>query len=350
MGAVTKFFGMLFLIILGMPLLIGAIFVTGLTQAVTGQDFYLDLSRKVIDRMPQIVEKSFAAASQPGAVSDPDTRAWVTAMNKVETPFTEILKKTGVQGWLADEVAQTVERVGKAMQGEIAPDQVVMNLRPLKAALASPDMKAYLGQVLGQLPACDQNGILRWKQRALAGRHSDPLPACNPGEEALEKASAHIDQMIADIPDQKKMFVKPKSIETFDSVKWVDSMIWLVFLLPAIFIAIGALLAGGGGRGFVRYVSGTVLVGGLISWVLAGLASGWLLELVNLEHGQWLSGGDVQFFGTEAGRLFATELTGTVGVVMSDLFSPVVTVALIASAIGLGLTVLSFLIGRKRTA
>ena len=30
---------------------------------------------------------------------------WVTAMNKVETPFTEILKKTGVQGWLADEVA-----------------------------------------------------------------------------------------------------------------------------------------------------------------------------------------------------------------------------------------------------
>ncbi|MBW1809219.1 MAG: hypothetical protein JRJ87_13575, partial [Deltaproteobacteria bacterium] len=339
-----------FLVVLGVPLLIGAIFVTGLTQAVTGQDFYLDLSRKVIERMPQIVEKSFEAASQPGAVSDPDTRAWVTAMTKVEIPFPEILKKTGIQGWLSDEVAQTVERVGKAMQGEIAPDEVVMNMRPLKAALASPEMKTYLGQVFTQLPACDQNGILRWKQRALAGRHNDPLPACNPGEEAVEKASAYINQMIGDIPDQKKMFIKPKSIETFDAVQWVDSMIWLVFLLPAIFIAIGSLLVGSGGRGFLRYCSGTVLAGGLISWLLAGLASGWLLGLVNSEHGQWISGSDVQFFGSEAGRLFASELTGTVGVVMSDLFSPVVTVALIVGAIGLGLTVLSFLIGRKRTA
>ncbi|MBW1809584.1 MAG: hypothetical protein JRJ87_15425, partial [Deltaproteobacteria bacterium] len=47
MGAVSKFLGLVFLVVLGVPLLIGAIFVTGLTQAVTGQDFYLDLSRKV---------------------------------------------------------------------------------------------------------------------------------------------------------------------------------------------------------------------------------------------------------------------------------------------------------------
>jgi hypothetical protein len=123
-----------------------------------------------------------------------------------------------------------------------------------------------------------------------------------------------------------------------------------VFLLAAVFIAIGALLAGSGGRGFLRYYSVTILVGGLISWLLAGLASGWLLGLINLEHGQWISGSDAQFFGTEAGRFFATELTGTLGVVMSDLFSPVVTVGLIVGAIGLALAILSFLIGRNRTA
>jgi hypothetical protein len=346
-----KVMGVFVLVVIAIPVLIGVIFATGLTRAATSPDFYTDLSGKVLERLPVLIEKTFEAANQPGAVEDPDTRAWVEAMHKADTRFPDMLKKTGIQKWLDEEVAGNLQRVGKVMTGEIQPDDLSMDMRPLKAALASQEMTDYLKQVLVHLPACDEAGLERWKQRLVVRRHDKPLPACNPGDEAVEKRAEWTAAWMGQIPDEKPFFPGDHSHPVaFDAFRWVNSVMWLLFLLPALFIAIGAGFAGRGGKGFLRYSSGTLLAGGGFSWLLSGLASGWLFEALKRDPSQWSFGDNTQFLSTQAGQAFVKEMSATMGAVMNDLFSPVVTLSWIVCAVGAGLLALSFLVGRNAPA
>ncbi len=345
-----KFIGVLLLILLGIPLLIGVIFASGLTRAATSPDFYSDLAGKVIRRMPEMIDKSFAAARQPGAVSDPNARAWIEAMAKAETSFPKMLELTGIQGWLQDEVALKVARVGEVVAGKAHPGEISLDMRPLKKALVSDEMGAYLNQVLAQLPDCDAAGIERWKQRAISQRHEKPLPACNPGAEVIDQRSQWMTAWLGQIPDQKPMFAGHAVSEPviFDALHWVNAAMWLLFLLPALFIAIGALLLRSDGRGFLNVSGGTILTGGIVSWLLSWLASGWLIAAVAQNPDRWMTGADARLFGSQAGRMFIRELSGTVGVFLDDLFSPVVTSALVVCGIGMGMLVLSFLLKDRR--
>ncbi len=341
-----KFIGVLLLIALGIPLLIAAIFASGLTRAVTSPDFYGDLAGKVVKRMPEMIDKSFAAARQPGAVSDPDARAWIEAMSKAETSFSKMLELTGIQGWLQDEVAMKVARVGDVVAGKAQPGEIFLDMRPLKKALVSDEMGAYLNQVLAKLPECDAMGIEKWKQRAISKRHEKPLPACNPGKEVIEQRTQWMEAWLGQIPDQKPMFEGRVTSEpvVLEALHWVDSAMWLLFLLPALFIAIGALLVRSDGRGFLGVSGGTILTGGAVSLLLSWLASGWMITAIGHNPERWMTGAHARLFGSQAGRMFIKELSGTVGVFLNDLFSPVVTSALIVCGIGLGLIVLSYLL------
>ncbi|HUU01814.1 MAG TPA: hypothetical protein VM425_10255 [Myxococcota bacterium] len=345
-----KFIGVLLLIVLGIPLLIGVIFASGLTRAATSPDFYGDLAGKVVKRMPEMIDKSFAAARQPGAVSDPDARAWIEAMAGAKTSFPKMLELTGIQGWLQDEVAVKVARVGELVAGKAQPGDITLDMRPLKKALVSDEMGAYLNQVLALLPVCNAAGIERWKQRAISHRHEKPLPACNPGAEVIDQRSQWMAAWLGQIPDQKPMFAGIATSEPviLDALRWIDSAMWLLFLLPALFIAIGALLLRSDGRGFLSVCGGTIFTGGIASLLLSWLASGWLIAAIGRNPDRWLTGADARLFGSQAGRLFIEELSGTVGVFLHDLFSPVMTSALVVCGIGLGMLVLSFLLKDRR--
>ena len=348
MKTVAKIFGIFVLVLIGVPLLVAMIWAAGMTRAATSDQFYTDLSQKVIKRLPELMDKSFKAAQLPGAVKDSNSQAWVKAMTKAQTPLPELLDKTGIRVWLEKEVAGTIQQVGQAMRGKVAPASVSMDLRPLKQALTGPVFGDYLKQLLAQLPACDSQGIQAWKQRALSTSTHDPYPACNPGVETLNQARSYIAARVAEIPDQKPMFDEGQRLPAFDVTQTVSTFLWLFFLVPLLFIAIGSVMAGGAGRGFLTWCGGSILTGGLISLLLAGLAGGLFVPLLQLQPGGWqATGPDAWIWNTAAGQELATQITGMMGDFLEDLFSPVITYSWIATGTGLVLLILSLLIGRK---
>jgi len=349
MNTIAKVFGILILIFIGIPLLVAMIWAAGMTRAATSEQFYSDLSRKVVKQLPDLVEKSFKAAQQPQSGGDPATRAWVNAIAKAQTSLPELLDKTGLRMWLEKEVAGTIEQVGQAMRGKVSPTSVSMDMRPLKNALVGPEFLDYLKQLLANLPPCDDQGIQAWKQRAASSRHGDPYPPCNPGTEALDQARTLIAARVAEIPDQQPMFHEGESLPAFDVTRTVNSFLWLFFLVPILFVAIGAVLAGGAGRGFVSWSGGSILIAGTISLLLAGLAGGLFVGLLQMDPGAFhVSGSDAWLWDSAAGRELAAQVSGMMGDFLEDLFSPVITFSWIVAGAGLVLVILSMLMGRRR--
>lgn len=344
-----KLFGGLLLIV-GVPLIIAIVLATGMTRALTSRDFYGDMADKLVKSLPETIDKSLAAARQPGAVSDPDARAWIEAMAKAKMSFSQMFEKTGIQAWLQDELAQKVRRTGELVSGKVKPGDITLDMRPLKKALQSDEMNAYLKQVLAQLPDCDAAGVEEWKQRAIAPRHEKPLPACNPGDELFEKRSQWMNAWLGHIPDQKPMFTTGQLSDpvVLDALHWIDSTMWLLFLLPAVLIAIGALLIRSDGRGFLGVCGGATLVSGISAWLLAWLASGWMITATGRNPERYLSGSKARLFGSEAGRMFVKQLSDSLGMFLHEMFSPAMTTALLVSGIGLGLIVLSRLLKDRR--
>ncbi len=333
--------GLLFLV--ASPFLLAAIFTTGLTLAATSEDFYRSLSQKVVQRLPFLVQDAFAAARQPGAVQDPDTRAWISAMAKAQTQPVEMLKQTGIQTWLDEEVAGGIEAVGGFMSGTVDPSSVTLDLRPLKSALAGPAMRGYLDQVFQHLPACDQAGRQRWQRRLQQSGQDKALPACNPGAQAIDNRADWLAARIARIPDQSGELVQMQPFTALEFVLTIQMILWLVMLIPALFVALGAGLAAHDGRGFLRCSGTTFLAGGLFSSLLAAMAGPWFFSLM---YWHPFAGNELKLFGSEAGRLLAQQLAATAGVFLQDLFAPVLLIGLLTAGLGLVLWVLSFLIKR----
>jgi hypothetical protein len=270
-------------------------------------------------------------------------------MAKAQTPLPEMLDKSGIRAWMEKELAGTIEQVGRAMRGAVTPDRVSMDMRPLKKALSGPVFLGYLEQLLGKLPACDQQGIESWKQRAASSRLEDPYPPCNPGLESFDQARSLITARVAEIPDQKPMFPKGRSWPAFDVTTTVSAFLWLFFLVPILFIAIGSVLAGGARRGFVSWSGGSLLTGGLISLLLVGLAGGLLVSWIHFQPAGFQAGGpDAWIWETAAGRELAAQASSMLGDFLEDLFSPVVTYSWIVAGVGLVLVLLSWLFGRRR--
>jgi hypothetical protein len=259
-----------------------------------------------------------------------------------------MLERTGMRAWLDKEVAGGIQQVGKVMQDELSLDGVVIDMRPLKKALGGPVFREYLGQLLNGLPDCDRAGIEAWKQRASPPRRGDPLPGCNPGAQALDKAQLLIAAQIQEIPDQKRMFTDDRSLPAFDIVQTLSNFIWLFLMVPLLFIGIGAVLAGGAGPGFLRYCGGGILTAGLISLLLSALASGLIIPFLQDDPGSWqVSGPDAWIWNTAAGQELATQISGMMGDLFEDLFSPVVMYSWIVTGVGLVLVILSVLFGGR---
>lgn len=185
------------------------------------------------------------------------------------------MDETGITRWLEQDFAAAMADLDSAMRGELAPDEVHVDLRPLQAALQGDAMRAAIGRVLEQLPPCSAQELQRWQELVPGAEGEQDMPACNPGPEALAHSRAVLIAAAAELPDRMPLFEAGHAPTAFRVPAWLRACVWLAFLAPLLLLALGAWLAGREAAGFWSWFGGIALSAGalvlLVIWIAGGL-------------------------------------------------------------------------------
>jgi hypothetical protein len=341
MDATRKIIGVCIIVFFGLPILFGMTWAVGLIRAATSPEFVSDLPQKVITELPDTVDQFFRAAQDEGAISDPETRAWFKAAAAAGVSPKEILESTGIMTWARGELTGALKQVGMVLRGERRPAPIVLNLRPLKAALLSPEIDRFLKATMDHLPPCDEKGARAWAEVAGGSVCFDSLPACRPSTpEAGDAVLAARTESVRRMDDETVIF---EGIRGYPGIpfrfSWsIPFISFFLFLIPAVFIFAGAFIADSSPRGFLLWSGGSTLAGGVPTLAIALAAKHFALWAIRDGALSW---------SVNAHRLNDLELLlfdklkVIPEAVISRLLSPVIGAAVIVCVVGVVLLALS---------
>lgn len=342
MSGFRKFIGVFIIAFIGIPALFAAIWGVGLTRAVVSKDFLGEFPREIIEKLPQLLDESLELAIRKGEF-DSDESQWIKAIAAVETSPQELLEKIGIMNWLKNEATQALDDLGKTLRGERPPRPIILNLRPLKQALKHEGLTEYIKNVLQKLPPCTTSQTAIWVDASL--HHSRVnLPPCQPPgfEQAIDIIRYFWNEKIDEIPDEVDIFNIDED-EDFFPFKGIEiarlavTLSYFLFLIPTLFIFLGAWIGGGTGSRILRWSGISALIGGLLSFILikfTGAIMEWAMKVGPTRYSDYPL--------DEMGEAFAEKMINLVSWVMEKLFAPVNTVAGMVCIIGIILIALSY--------
>ncbi len=348
MNHAKTFFGLLIMILIAVPVLFAIIWAVGLTQAFTSEKTFAELPGEIIAEVPGLLEGMMAAARDDDSGMDYDTRAWLNAMAAAETSPRRMLEETGISDWLQDELSGSLAEMGRILNGRSDARSVWLDLRPLKESWRSPAMENWLTRVLANLPACSAAESEAWARALAGGSGGEALPPCRPSAAEAPAVAALIrGRADRDIPDRVNLLEDARfPHRNFNLARTVDSFAYLLFLIPALFIALGAWVGGRGWAGFLRWSGAATLAGGALVLALSSLIKGfvpWAISTGSADFrysAHWLSWHEA--FADHAGAL--------ADVVSRHFMSPVTAVAGGVCVAGLLLFAFSFTLVRRPAA
>ena len=334
-----KIGGALILILFGIPVLFGVIWAVGLVRASVSAEVLSDLPREIIADIPRTADEVFLAVQDAKYEGDPEVRAWFQAAAKTGTSPRELMEKTGILSWMEGELAESLRRMGRMLRGETPLREMSIDMRPLKQALLHPEMDKFLIGTLANLPPCDEQGLKAWlsiKDKSDIRRN---LPACRPdlplaNDVLLLKKS----RAVADIDDSVEIFSNVRSFpfQRFGVAKAVAIGSYFLFLIPALIIFLGVMIAAQSTSGRLTWSGASVLAGSLPVLILAfGLKT----------FTRWAFGGGGFAWGrawaSDLDRLVLDKLSWIPARVAEAFFSPVVWTAAVVALMGVVLLALA---------
>ncbi len=342
-------FGLLIMILFAVPILFGVIWAVGFTQAAVSQKTLSQLPGEIIAEIPELLDGMMLAARDENSDMDYETRTWLNAMAGAGTAPRDVMRQTGLNDWLQKELSASLATIGDILNGRSDARDVWLDMRPLKSALAHPAMKTWLAQVLERLPDCTPGESAAWEQALRGDGPGDSLPACRPaftGEIAATSTADAVRQYVdRDIPDRVNLMENVDFPHgRFNLAKTVTSFTYLLFLIPAAFILLGALIGGGSKSLFFRWCGAAIMAGGGLVLALSSLVKGavpWALRVgPAYSSPHWNPWQDI----------FADHAGGLALVISRHFMSPVITVAGAVCIVGLLLFAFSFTFTRENAA
>jgi hypothetical protein len=341
--------GLLIMIFFAIPILFGVIWAVGLTQAAVSSKMLSELPREVIAEIPDLVDGVLLAAKDRNVDMDPEARAWLTAVAGVATTPKQLLAETGLNDWMEKELSGTLRTVGDILNGKTEAREVWLDLRPLKQALNHPAMELYITRVLENLPVCTPEQAGAWERKIADRSYGDDFPPCRPDGSVSQTIVATIrDHMTRDIPDQVNFFKSGHfPYRRFNIAKTVMSFTYLLFLLPAAFILVGALIAARSKSLFFRWSGAVTMIGGGLAMGLATLVKQIVPWSMNIrpDHysSHWMQWNNVN-------HVIGDHLQDVILIFTRHLTAPVVAVAGAVCVVGLLLFAFSFTFSREPEA
>ncbi len=345
MKAARKIIALLIIIFIGIPILFGVIWIVGLTKATVSSEFVSDLPREIIEEIPDIAEEVFREAQDRRVIRDDNTRAWFEAAAKAGVTPRQLMEEIGLLDWLENELSESLEEVGEVMRGERRPRPITLDLRPLKDILLQGEIDQYLLRVLDNLPPCDEEESNAWLRISRRGFDHRELPACRPDLEIAREALTEWRIDAVDDMDNEIEIFEDVHFLPFGISRTIPLLSYSLFVIPAIFILIGALIAATSPASFFRWSGISIFLGALPALLLSFFAkhvSLWALSFAPYSYqNDWSS---------ELNDLILEKTSWIPMRIIDQLFSPVISVAAIVCVIGIVLFVISLMVrGRAQT-
>ena len=270
--AARKILGALLIIFIGLPALFAVIWAVGMVRATVSSDFLTDVPQEIIKEIPGSLNGVYAALREGGLDMDPGVRAWLEAAEKTGIRASELLEKTGMLAWMKGELSDSLRQIGEILRGESDVRRIEIDLRPLKTALLHPEMTRFFERVLENLPACADGDLLAWKARLDDADRGGELPACRPaaagaGDVLFNRISREVNRIDDAVPVFKSS--RPFPFRRVGITRFVSTISYLLFLVPALFIFLGAVLADPTTAGKFRWAGISVLAGSVPVLIMA---------------------------------------------------------------------------------
>jgi hypothetical protein len=346
MNQTRNIFGLLIMIFLAIPVLFGMIWAVGLTQAVVSQKTLAELPGEIIAEVPDLLDGMMLAARDENSSFDYDSRTWLTAMAGASPAPRELMKETGLNDWLEKELSGSLRTLGDILNGTSAARDIWLDMRPLKAVFSHPAMESWFSQVMENLPACSPGQTQDWERIMLKESPYDSLPPCRPDAAQKIAAVSSIRSHIArEIPDQVNLMKNAHFPHNkFDVARTVRSFTYLLFLIPAVLIALGALVAARSKSHFLRWSGAATMIGGGLVLAMSSLVKGvipWAMRIGPVNYSSsWTHWQDI----------FSDHVGGLALVISRHFISPVTAVAGTVCVVGLLLFAFSFTFNRETAA
>ncbi|MFB0564376.1 MAG: hypothetical protein ACETWK_01690 [Candidatus Aminicenantaceae bacterium] len=346
MNPLRKVIGLLIIIFIGLPVLFGVIWVVGVTKAAVSPEFVSELPREIIDDIPDLVEEVFLEAQDERAIADEDTRAWFQAAAKTGISPRELMRKIGLLDWLENELSESLYDVGEILRGERRPRTVVFDLIPLKSAFFHEESIQYLKVLIQNLPPCDYEEEEVWERAEDGESELFTLPPCRPDMALAEKIIRdEFDRAVVDMPDEVEILRGVRFVP-FGISRTVTLLSYSFFIIPAVLIFIGALIAATSASSFFRWSGISFFVGGLIPLILSLFVMNITPLAIKLAPYSWWS----ETWTTDLQELILEKTSWIHIRIVDHLISPVATVAGIVCIVGVALFVISFIVRGKKKA
>ena len=344
MNTARRLIGLLLIVFFGLPTLFGIIWAVGMIKASVSAEFLTDLPREIIAAVPDKADEIFREAQDERVILDDNTRAWFQAAAKTGISPRDLMEKTGLLQWLNGELSDSLRQIGRVLRGERRPRPITIDLRPLQDALLHPEVDRFLEETLKNLPPCDDRGRALWSELATRDIRRE-LPACQPDLETAKIALAETRRRaLEDMDDSVEIFegVRSFPLLPFGISGTITVLSSFLFLIPAAFIFLGALVAASSPAGFFRWSGVSVLAGGIPTLLLAlatKFFSLWAIKTAPFfDHDYWAS---------DLGDLVISKLGWIPERIVNQLFSPVVWIAGVVCVAGIVLYALSFTVRDK---
>ena len=341
MTAVRKIIALLIIVLIGLPILFGVIWVVGLTKATVSSEFISELPQEIIREIPDIAEEIFEEGQNEKVIRDENTRAWFRAAAEAGVSPKQLMAEIGLLDWLESELAESLDEVGEILRGERRQRPITIDLRPLKDILMRDEIDQHFMKVLDQLPPCDEESEEQWIRIGRWGLEDRELPACRPDMEVAREA---LMEWRMDVVTEME-----NEVEIFEDVEFVPFgfsralpiLSSFLFVFPALFIFIGSLIAATSPASFFRWSGVSTFLGALPALLLAFFVKH--VSLLGLRIAPFYST-EWDTWSPELQELVFEKTSWIPMRIIDQIFSPVVTVAAIVCVLGVVLFAISLMV------
>lgn len=343
MKPLRKIAGFLIILIIGLPLLLGIIWAVGLTKGAVSPEFVSELPQEIIEEVPNLVDEVFEEAKNREVITDVNTRAWLDAAARAGISPREVMIETGLIDWMENELSASLEKIGEILRGEIRIREISINLKPLKVALSDEAIDLYIQEIIEALPPCKDEDLELWQGLSRKDKDLIELPACRP-EPSIVKNFLEAERIrrVEEIPDEFTVFENIHALP-FGISRFMSLVSYTLFLIPALFILLGAIIASTSPASFFRWFGLSTLIGGFISLVLAFFTKNLALLTIKFPHYSLLETWSMEFQ-----ELILEKTEWFIRLIFNRLFSPVMEISGIVCIVGFVIFALSFVM-RKNT-
>lgn len=345
MKPIRKILGFLIIVFIGLPLLFAIIWAVGITKAAVSPEFVTELPQEIIAEFPDTMDEIFEEAQDKNVIENENTRAWFRAAAQVGTSPQELMREIGLLDWMENELSGTLEEVGDVLRGESRVRPRTLDLRPLKQALTSDAIDRYIMEILERFPPCDEEGIRLWQQVVTRDQDWWDFPPCRPDPNVVEWALENKKALLIDDIDNEVEIFEDVNFWPFGISRTVTLVSYALFLLPLLFIFLGAIIAATSPASFCRWFGISTFIGSLPVLIIALFARNvgtWALK--------WMPYAESEGWTTGIEALVVEKTAWIQYAVLDFLFSPVVNLAVICCIIGIVVIILSFFMrSEKRT-